>query len=748
MGNTCASVHVAWRGQADVAVKAISRCYSKLGYERIKKPLAEGGKHVVFLARAAQSCVSVDDSDNAKLDNGELKDLALAASKSLRAPAVFTSLYDSDTYEFILFFNGRQIDLLMTDAENYEGPLKRLSDKARPAKWNNIFSRTLSAEQINAAAAPQSVFADSIIAGLSELIGLRHGQPQINYQDFLGQGEEFTAQFHFKKKPNATSGPAASDTPTQDIRLSDYFDKEQSYLRSVYPASFPIPVRHGCGARWLVLSQGAGFSGGTASIRVSGPDTLSLPKAIISGCKFHNGQIVGKLETYPKNTTEEEAAAFAETQQFHLIPVESSSPEAREYRGEFPNLVVPSMTPERTTQILLPIGLDLRAEAAGEWEINFSIQPGSSAQPATQTEVRNHLPTVRIAAREQAWLPVVSGLNPKTSYDKSNLSANHLRELEYNQAKIPLRRRLDHPSITSSVAILKDEGQSTLDACKTWIEAWLRPLPNQREGEIQIHAEKQMTESAYVGKTKKKLPPSDFLSDKSWGKFFDQACNYQTVLVDFVPRNGDHPVAGIGLQHSMNEQGKRYKEQYEKHLVETLTTMRGRPFGPLALGSTWHVFKWVINHEDCYNYLAASAAAMDQQLDSFASQHAPLQAWSSQTAWKPEFDSADSYERTPYEESSALNWFRGILNNDNGLNSDKMTAQWCANVLRMVAPQMWLCRNLIDQLDKAALQQVAEVSETNGVYKVALRPGFPLDALELALLPILPVESTRISLVV
>jgi hypothetical protein len=31
--------------------------------------------------------------------------------------------------------------------------------------------------------------------------------------------------------------------------------------------------------------------------------------------------------------------------------------------------------------------------------------------------------------------------------------------------------------------------------------------------------------------------------------------------------------------------------------------MRGRPFESVALGATWHVFKWVINHEDCYKYL-------------------------------------------------------------------------------------------------------------------------------------------------
>jgi hypothetical protein len=111
------------------------------------------------------------------------------------------------------------------------------------------------------------------------------------------------------------------------------------------------------------------------------------------------------------------------------------------------------------------------------------------------------------------------------------------------------------------------------------------------------------------------------------------------------------------------------------------------------------------------------------------------------------FDQADSHERTVYEDASLLNWFRGIFSNGAGLNPAKMTAQWCGNVLRMVTPKIWLCRNLIDQVDRAALDRVAEVAETNGVYKIALRPGYALDELELALLPILPVESARISMV-
>ena len=82
---------------------------------------------MIVLARAGEPYVSVYDSTNADLDSGELKDAALGVSRLLKTGAVFTSLYDSDSYEFIVFSKGRQIDLLMSDVESYSGPLKRLT---------------------------------------------------------------------------------------------------------------------------------------------------------------------------------------------------------------------------------------------------------------------------------------------------------------------------------------------------------------------------------------------------------------------------------------------------------------------------------------------------------------------------------------------------------------------------------------------------------------------------------------------
>jgi hypothetical protein len=94
---------------------------------------------------------------------------------------------------------------------------------------------------------------------------------------------------------------------------------------------------------------------------------------------------------------------------------------------------------------------------------------------------------------------------------------------------------------------------------------------------------------------------------------------------------------------------------------------------------------------------------------------------------------------------SVLNFFRGVLLDQGyGLKERRMSAQWCANVLRMVTPHMWLCRGLIEQVDKAALERAVDVSEINASYRIEKRPGCAMDDLELALKEILPIESARI----
>jgi len=789
MGNTCASAHILWRGSLIDAASAISRAYTKLGYARTKKAPTEGGKHVILSAHAGEPFVSIFDSTNADLDSGELKDVALAASKSLKTGAVFTSLYDSDTYEFVVFYRGRQVDFLMTDVENYSGPLKRLNDRTRATQWNTIFHKTLTQSQIEQAAAMRSAFADSTIVALCGLIGITSGRPQMHYRDFEGEPDSIAASLYFTK--NAAVRPVMSDGK---IALRNYFDPDNSRKLLVYPAGWPMPLEREELLTWLILSEGAGFEGGTATVEVAGPDGLAIPRGFMNGCKFHNGQIVGGYEL-PSNTTLEAAKAYLESKRFPLIQSGPPEAELRSYSAEYPNLSVPPMTPERTTQILIIFQLYLSALRPGEWEVKITLHPGTAGGSSYE------LPPARVAAVEQAWLPVVSGLNPKTAYNTADVAEERLpdrivdiflrnsynpqvlamppaearsllerqqsqqrernyrawlTDLQHKQPWLKDERRLDYPAVASNVAILRDQGQATLDASRAYLEAWLQPLAG-KGGEIRLQAERHMTESFHVGKVKKSWPTASALADKAWRKLFDYESGYQTVVARYVPEGAEFPCAGIGLSYSLRDRKTASKvghpgevgwsEYNEQLMALTLGKMHARSFDGVICGETLHLCNWVINHDQCYRYLETSIDKMKGSLDVFAGERRPLQAWHGQHTWIPTFDRADGYAATIYEDMSVLNFFRGILHeHPSSLTDRRMTAEWCANVLRMVTPHMWLCGNLLEQVDRAALEGVATVTEIGGSYKIEKRHDCAMDDFELALLPILPIESRRITM--
>ena len=488
-----------------------------------------------------------------------------------------------------------------------------------------------------------------------------------------------------------------------------------------------------------MLSEGAGFNDGTLVIHVNGPDGLAITHGYMEGSKFHNGQIVGPLETARPVSPGASVEDLLKSKEFEV----TLDPSGSTFTARFPTLDIPTKGPGRPTQVLIVLQLTLLASQVGVWDIDVSVRPKSG------TDFQHDLPRARIAAVEQKWLPVVSGLNPKTSYETADLATVQprgplmLHELQHKQAAISWTERSIISRSRRTWRSSRMQGQATLDACRSYLEAWLRPLAEQT-GEVRIHAEKRMTERAYVGKSRKTLPVSAFPRDKAWHKLFDTASNYQTVVATFFPTDADYPIAGVGLQVGLEQYPEQWREHYEQQMADTLSKMRGRPFDRAPVVNTVHVFNWVLNHADCYNYLGTSIGDMKDRIDDFAAQHSMLQAWHSQCTWQPLFDHADDYHRTVYEENGVLNWFRGILQTDSGLNASKMSLQWCRNVLRMVTPHMWICRALLEQVDRVALETVAQVTETKDAFKIALREGQRLDDLELALLPVLPVESVRV----
>jgi hypothetical protein len=787
MGSTCCSAHVLWRGTAADAAKAISRAYTKLGYERVKKAPPEGGKRVIVLARPGEDYVSIYDSDNADLDNGELKDAALAASKGLKTAAVFTSLYDSDTFDFVVFNNGRQVDFLLTDAEAYTGRLKRLTDKARAAQWTKVFARPVTAAGIEQAANRETAFADDNLHELGGLVGLAGERTQRHYRDFEAEPTAITADFHFKRAP-----AAAPLVEPGRVALRNYYDRDNSRKLLVYPAAWPMPVDREELLTWLMLSEGAGFSGAAITVEIKGPEGLTIAKGIANGANFHNGQIVGGYEL-AKGASAEEAHSHLDTKRFALTPAGPASGDMRDYRAELPNLRVPAMTAQRSTQILVMLQLQVVASREGEWQVKVTLRPRAEDGGV------HRLPAARVAAVNQTWLPVVSGLNPKAVYDTGDLvedpapdgvfdylipqyrdqrrlampreearaalraeqgrarERNYkawLQDIGHRQSRQRLERGLDYPAVASSVAILRDDGQSTVDLCRSYLEDWLRPLVA-GGGEVHLNAERQMTEALHVGKTKKTWPASAVLGDKVWAKLFDLANKYQSITVEFVPTGDEFPIAGMGLSASLRprrappqEAGDpdRARPDYDTTMMAlTLGKMRGRAFVDVTAGDTWNVFNWVPAHDACYRALSTSPEAMKAKLDAFAAKSSPLQAWYGESTWIPAFDRVDGYEATIYEGMSILNFFRGILLEQTlALTERRMSAPWCGNVLRMVAPHMWLCRGLIEQVDSAALERVASIAQIGGSYKIDKHAGCAMDDFELALLPILPIESARI----
>src|SRR6202042_3586323 len=149
------------------------------------------------------------------------------------------------------------------------------------------------------------------------LIGLARDRPLTNYEDFLDGGEEITVQLYFTRKPVEVSNIGAGE-----IRLANAYDPDDSRALLVYPAAWPVAVGKPTNVRWMMLSQGAGFYGGTATIRVTGPEGGPvLSKGAIRGFKFHNGQIVGDLETRPTDKDH-----VTDYYAFRITPTASDSP--------------------------------------------------------------------------------------------------------------------------------------------------------------------------------------------------------------------------------------------------------------------------------------------------------------------------------------------------------------------------------------------------------------------------------------
>jgi len=141
MGTTATSLHVL---SAVVLPGSrlpvdIEKAYRKLGYARPKQAGEGATKRVILAPDASGDWLSIYDSQNDRTDTGELKQLAVEITRKLGTVALLTSVYDSDSFEFVMFHMGRQVDAAVSEPESHTGGLRMLKGTRRAWAWYSMF---------------------------------------------------------------------------------------------------------------------------------------------------------------------------------------------------------------------------------------------------------------------------------------------------------------------------------------------------------------------------------------------------------------------------------------------------------------------------------------------------------------------------------------------------------------------------------------------------------------------------------
>src|SRR5262249_27396454 len=157
----------------------------------------------------------------------------------------------------------------------------------------------------------------------------------------------------------AEAGSGAEHT----VKLLAYrSDDDCPYLR-YYPAAWPIPVGETERIKWLVVSQGAGFSGLTLEFDLDDPAAVSFRKVSVHAYPFYNGQI----------TAPSALAAWTISA--------PQAPQAGPLRLAIEPLAIAGVEREARKQIILVVGLELVARSARAFTLRAAI---AARSPATE----------------------------------------------------------------------------------------------------------------------------------------------------------------------------------------------------------------------------------------------------------------------------------------------------------------------------------------------------------------------------
>ncbi len=471
MGTTATSLHIlsAVPGARSHLPAEIEKSYRKLGYVRPRKPGAEGAKRVILAPDMSGDWLSIYDSENDRIDTGELKQLAVDLTRKLGTVALLTSVNDSDSFEFIMFHMGKQIDAALTDPEGHTGGLKMLKGKRRAQAWHSMFTggdyrRAVLAgrtgkllegweERLKVPPASTTPFAEDELGAWCALAGLSPQNATTVSEELIARPDQPGIATIIIER--AAPKPAKTMTAPTGTSLAYCRSDDDCPYHRFYPAPWPRSPGVSDKEQWAVVCSGGGISGLRLRLRVEGPATVHLKRIFIHALPFYNGQVT----------------SLTSLAEHEWLAPDPGAPCPPETTIEMPDFVAPAADPQSRRLILLILIVQTTLPADGEATLRPSLQTAAGVQPSPA------LPPLRLRALAPDWTPLVSRT-------EATDAARNERIL-----------RLNTPSVWSGVAVLPSGDGPARQRARALAEAWLARLSPEAGTIAVVHTEKHMSAS-------------------------------------------------------------------------------------------------------------------------------------------------------------------------------------------------------------------------------------------------------------
>ena len=339
MGTTAATLHIALPyGAGPDQSGPLLQAYARLGWAPPKK--GQAATRSVRLALNAAPFVSIHDSACEALDDGTLKQLAALLSKALKTTAIVATVYDSDVFEFLLYFRGQQVDAVTDSPDALDAGAKSVRGKRQATKWLEALGRdwmrtlgggpgatsivALEAFVARAKAIERMTtpFSEQRLEAWCELAGLPAQTATATAAEREGDGA-VVARLDLASRPTAAKTGAEKTAPAGRT-LTYEFSSDNHPYHGYFPAAWPMPPTATQGFSWAVVCRDGGIERFALRVDIDRAGAFVLCDLSVQALPFYNGQITSErvLAAAEKSFSGAEAAEapsfVLDAPEFHL----------------------------------------------------------------------------------------------------------------------------------------------------------------------------------------------------------------------------------------------------------------------------------------------------------------------------------------------------------------------------------------------------------------------------------------------